>query len=133
MIELQVEIDQKVQLGAKKKRRRVFLSSSSSGSSVHEPVRYQPRMQDKFTQGCFYLNDHFLLIVGYSNNFLSLGFESSTIQEEVFMPIGETLVPRKIEDFTWMNHPVSPAISTLARNLMSTIVSLVSSLPIDRL
>ena len=50
----QVEIDQEVQLGARKKRGRVFLSSSSSGSSAHKPVRNQPRMQDPLTQGLFY-------------------------------------------------------------------------------
>ena len=50
----QVEIDQELQLGARKKRGRVFLSSSSSGSSAHKPVRNQPRMQDPLTQGLFY-------------------------------------------------------------------------------
>ena len=54
VIERQVERDQEVQLGARKKRGRVFLSSSSSGSSTHKPMRNQPRMQDHLTQGLLY-------------------------------------------------------------------------------
>ena len=54
VIERQVERDQEVQLGARKKRGRVFLSSSSSGSSAHKPMRNQPRMQDHLTQGLLY-------------------------------------------------------------------------------